>query len=120
VNPVVVSRHAVLRAHARGHHDGLPACELTARIQAEVADALAAGRVSNCKPVWVQLYSRGELRSRKRPRPLQLEGDQRFVWDEAELHGWVIVREPDRDVVVTAMQRVRARPLETEVCAWMR
>lgn len=108
VRPVVVSGHALSRARRRRHWrtDQLTEAELVDAIVAEVRAAFAAGRVSTLKPRWTVRF---------RERRQTLEAGRRAVWDEAADRCWIVCRERDRDVVVTALHRVWARESETVV-----
>lgn len=102
--PIIVSTHAVLRARRRNHWSGAELGEIHERILAEVTAALAAGRVSDHRPVWATPWSMFELGGQK-PKPARCKPGSRFVWDVQEQHGWIVT---DDGVVATSMHRVRA------------
>lgn len=105
---ITVTAHAVVRARARRHYDGLTGLEISDRIATDVQAAVAARRVSSHRPVWATVFSLRELGGAK-PKQVPCGKGRRFVWDEGEAHGW-IVRDDDAGglVVITSLHRVRA------------
>lgn len=95
--PIIVTRHAVIRANDRGIARGAAFTPDT--IAAEVRDAIAAGRIASHKPAWCRLWKK---------RTLAIPDGQRCVWDATETFAWIIAREPGHDVVVTTITRTQA------------
>lgn len=90
-----VTNHAVEQARLRFRLD--LADEAVAHLIAyEVRDGFLHGRTLNHKPKTFRLYGQ---------RGHQLGPGERFVYDGSESRGFIVKREPDEDVVVTALCR---------------
>lgn len=98
---ITVTRHALDRMRSRYRAEDVTDYELEAVAALEVRDAFIAGRVANHKQPGFGLYR--EPKSRR-----QLPEGQRFVWTADEKRAYVIRREQDHDVVITALHRAWA------------
>lgn len=105
---VEVTSHALQQARLRRHFPHCREQEVRDRIRAEVADAIAAGRVANAKPPWVRLGSGSPL-ERSRERWVQCRPGSRCVWDADERLAWIIKTADGVDLVITSLHRVRAK-----------
>lgn len=98
--PVEVTSHARDQAWQRFRLDLL----IENVVRKDVAEAITAGRISNHKIDGFLLF--GEHRR-------ELPDGQRFVWTKDERRGYIVARELDRDVVVTALSRAGVHRVAT-------